>query len=219
VAAGEGFESVQTQLPIRGDTVLRRTVDLAVGLPALLLFSPFLLLIAVLVKLDSPGSVLYAQRRVGRGEKPFRILKFRSMVADAEKIGPAVSGHQDARITRAGRVLRATKLDELPQILNVIRGEMTLIGPRAEVERYIEHYTPDERLLLQVRPGLTGPGQVYFTTDQAGELDAATDPETLYVTRQIHAKLALDLNYLRHRSFPTDLSILRRTLALLGRWK
>jgi lipopolysaccharide/colanic/teichoic acid biosynthesis glycosyltransferase len=141
------------------------------------------------------------------------------MVADAEKIGPAISGHSDPRVTRVGRVLRATKIDELPQILNVIRGEMTLVGPRAEVERYIRYYTPEERLLLQVRPGLTGPGQVFFTTDQAGELDRTGDPEELYVKRQIHAKLALDLEYLRRRGLRADMSVLLRTLALLCGWK
>ncbi len=190
-------------------------MDVALALPALLLLSPILLLLAAWVKLDSPGPALYAQERLGQRERPFRILKFRSMVANADRIGPAVSGRHDPRVTRAGRFLRASKLDELPQLINVLKGEMTLIGPRAEVARYLPHFTPEEKLLLQVRPGLTGPGQIHFTTEQAAELDVAADAEEHYVRHQLHAKLSLDLDYLRHRCLSVDMRVLGQTLAVL----
>ncbi len=200
---------------IRGDTPLRRLADLVMTVPVFILLSPVLALIAALVKLDSPGPALFRQERMGKGLRPFAILKFRSMVADAHRLGPAVSGRRDPRITRMGRLLRATKLDELPQLLNVIRGEMTLVGPRAEVPRYLPHYTLEERRLLEVRPGLTGPGQVYFTTHQAAELDGVQDPEQHYIRHQLHPKLALDLDYLRRRSVVLDAAIILRTLAVL----
>lgn len=201
---------------VRGDTALRRGMDLVLGGLALAAASPAILLIAAAVKVESRGPVFFSQERVGRDGRPFRIHKFRSMVAGADRMGPAVSGHRDPRVTRVGAILRATKLDELPQLVNVVRGEMTLIGPRAEIARYVAHYTDEERALLSVRPGLTGPGQVYFTTDQAGELDGVADPERHYIEHQLHPKLALDLDYLRRRSLLLDLSILGGTVALLA---
>jgi lipopolysaccharide/colanic/teichoic acid biosynthesis glycosyltransferase len=204
---------------LKGDTGLRRATDLLVGGPVLLLLSPFLLGVAILIKLGSRGPVLFSQERVGRGLKPFRILKFRSMVADAQRLGPPVSGRGDVRITRLGHWLRATKLDELPQLLNLLKGEVTLVGPRAEVESYVAHYTDEERALLSVRPGLTGPGQLYFTTHQAAELDRTDDPEAFYLEHQLHPKLAMDLEYLRQRSLGRDLAVLARTTAVVLGWR
>jgi len=201
---------------VRGDTSLRRGADLVLGGLALALASPVLLLLAAAVKLESRGPAFFSQERVGKDGRPFRIHKFRSMVAGADRLGPPVSGRRDPRVTRLGAVLRATKLDELPQLVNVVKGEMTLIGPRAEVGRYVAHYTGEERELLTVRPGLTGPGQVYFTTEQAGELDGVDDPDRHYIEHQLHPKLALDLDYLRKRSLALDLSIFGATLALLA---
>jgi lipopolysaccharide/colanic/teichoic acid biosynthesis glycosyltransferase len=208
-SAHEGAQAV------RGDTALRRGVDLVLGGLGLAAASPVLLLIAAAVKLESRGPAFFSQERVGKDGRPFRIHKFRSMVAGADRMGPAVSGNRDPRVTRVGGVLRATKLDELPQLVNVVKGEMTLIGPRAEVARYVAHYTGEERALLTVRPGLTGPGQVHFTMDQAGELDGVDDPDRHYIEQQLHPKLALDLEYLRRRSLALDLSILGGTIALL----
>ncbi len=136
--------------PLKGDTALRRAVALLVGAPVLLMLSPLLVGVAILIKLGSRGPVLFSQERVGRGLKPFRMLKFRSMVADAQRLGPSVSGRGDARITRVGHWLRATKIDELPQLLNLLKGEVTLVGPRAEVESYVTHYTDEERELSQL---------------------------------------------------------------------
>ena len=178
----------------------RRGADLLVAGMAALAVSPLLLLIAVAIRLESRGPVFFRQLRVGRNEVPFRIVKFRTMIVDAERVGPKISGLKDPRVTRVGGVLRATKMDELPQLWNVLTGEMTLVGPRAEVPDMIRHYTPEEREILRVKPGLTGPGQIYFTTDQAAELDGVLDVEAHYVRHQLHPKLALDLDYLRRRS-------------------
>ena len=179
--------------------------------------SPLLLLIALAIWVDGRGPVFFRQLRVGRNEVPFRIVKFRTMVVDAERLGPKISGSRDPRVTRVGGVLRATKMDELPQLWNVLTGEMTLVGPRAEVPDMIRHYTPEEREILRVKPGLTGPGQIYFTTDQAAELDAVLDVEVHYVRHQLHPKLALDLDYLRRRSLWTDLGVIVRTMGVLLR--
>jgi lipopolysaccharide/colanic/teichoic acid biosynthesis glycosyltransferase len=210
------LDSARDEVPIHGDSAIRRLVDVAVSAGALVVGSPLLVLVAALVKAESRGPVFYMQERIGKHGRPFRIVKFRSMVADAERLGPLVSGRRDPRITRVGAFLRATKLDELPQLVNVLRGDMTLIGPRADVARYVAHFTAEERQLLGVRPGLTGPSGVYFTTDQAGELDGVTDPDAYYIEHQLHPKLTLDLDYLRRRSVTADIGILWRTASVLA---
>jgi lipopolysaccharide/colanic/teichoic acid biosynthesis glycosyltransferase len=194
------------------DGALRRLVDVVVAVAALVLLSPVFLLVALAIKLDSPGPVLFRQERMGKGLVPFRILKFRTMVKDAAKIGPKISGAADPRITRLGAFLRASKLDELPQLWNMLRGEVTLVGPRAEVPDMLPHYTPDERRTLEVRPGLTGAGQLHFTTDQAAALDEVEDVEAHYIEHQLHPKLALDLEYLRDRRLGRDIAILWTTV-------
>jgi lipopolysaccharide/colanic/teichoic acid biosynthesis glycosyltransferase len=208
-----GSGACSTSAPARLDTPLRRGVDVVAAVFGLVLSFPVLVVVALLVCLDSPGPPFFRQERVGRGARAFRIVKFRTMVADAANRGPSVSGHADPRVTRVGRVLRATKLDELPQLVNLLTGTVTLIGPRPEVPRFVAHYTEEERQLLAGRPGITGPGQLYFTTDQAAMLDGAQDPDECYVTRQLHPKLAIDLAYLRERSLRTDLAVLVATVA------
>jgi len=201
---------------LRTDTRLRRLVDVSLAFPLLVLLLPLLVVIAALVVLDSRGPALFRQERVGRWGRPFHILKFRTMVVDAPALGPAISGHGDPRITCVGAFLRRSKLDELPQLYNVVRGDMTLIGPRAEVARYVVHYTDDERALFAARPGLTGPGQVFFTEHQADELDNVSDPDRWYVEHQLHPKLAIDLDYVRNRSLVKDLGVLLRTVLVLA---
>jgi lipopolysaccharide/colanic/teichoic acid biosynthesis glycosyltransferase len=202
---------------VREDTSLRRLVDVVIATTALVLVVPLLALIAVIIRLDTPGPVIYRQERLGTNGRPFWLLKFRSMIAEADQCGAQVSSAHDPRVTRVGCYLRRTKLDELPQILNVLRGEMTLIGPRAEVACYADHYRQLERSLLRVRPGLTGPGQVWFSTDLANELDDVASPEQEYVNRQLHRKAEVDLAYLRHRTLATDLAVLWRTVGVVGR--
>ena len=193
----------------------RRAADIVGSSFALLLLSPLFALIAIAIVLESPGPVFYSQVRVGKGQKPFRILKFRTMVANADRVGPKISGHRDPRITRVGAFLRKTKLDEFPQLVNVFRGEMTLFGPRAEVPDMIGHYTPEELQILEYRPGITAPGQIFFTTDQAGELDGVDDVEAYYIAHHLHPKLRMDLDYLRDRSALLDLKIVVWTIKLL----
>ena len=193
----------------------RRAVDVAGSAIALVLLSPLFALIALAIVVESGFPVFFSQERVGKGRRPFRILKFRTMVVDAESRGPKISGKRDPRVTRVGALLRATKLDEFPQIANVLKGEMTLIGPRAEVPHMIQHYTPEELKILEYRPGLTAPGQLYFTTDQAAALDGVEDAEAYYVEHQLHPKLRMDLDYLRDRSALGDLRVVASTVKLL----
>jgi lipopolysaccharide/colanic/teichoic acid biosynthesis glycosyltransferase len=137
----------------------------------------------------------------------------------AETTGPLVSGAADPRITRLGSWLRRTRLDELPQLINLLRGELTLVGPRPEVERFIPYYTPAEREMLRVRPGIIGPGALLFATDQSQELDAADDPDAYYVEHHLHPRLDLDIEYLAHRTLRRDLSLVARAVSVAtGRW-
>jgi lipopolysaccharide/colanic/teichoic acid biosynthesis glycosyltransferase len=199
------------------DTALRRLVDVVCAAALLAGLAPLLAVIAVAVRLDSPGPICYRALRVGRDGKTFRMLKFRSMQPDADRLGPGVSGRDDPRVTHMGRVLRSTKFDELPQLLNVLHGTMTLVGPRAEAPRYLLYYTAQERQLVMVRPGVTGPGQLDFTLRQAAELDGVGDPDRHYIEHQLHGKLALDLDYLRERRLRRDVEILATTIGLVVR--
>lgn len=200
-----------------GDSAARRAVDVVVAGAVLAIISPLLLTIAAVVRLTSRGPALYRQARAGRQGEPFTMLKFRSMVPGADKAGPLVTARADPRVTRLGGWLRGTKLDELPQLINVLRGDMTLIGPRPEVPRFIRWYDVEELAILRVRPGLTGPGQIFYTQAQAqGPGDAVVaDPESHYANRELHPKLAIDLDYLRRRSVRSDLAIVARTAWLL----
>lgn len=202
---------------VQPDSAIRRAVDVTVGALAVVALAPVMIAIALLIRWTSSGPALYLQERIGRGGAPFRILKFRTMVTGADRDGVLVTGTRDPRITRMGAVLRAIKADELPQLINVLRGQMTLIGPRPEVARYVALYSDGERALLRVRPGLTGPGQLHFATEQAADLDGLADPEEHYVSHQLHPKLALDLDYVVHRSLRRDLAVLFQTVTALLR--
>jgi len=200
--------------PVIADSPLRRCVDVVLATAMLILFSPFLLLIGLAVRLSSRGPAIYRQRRVGRMGTVFLIWKFRTMVADADRAGPSVSGKADPRITPVGRLLRGTRLDELPQLVNLLRGDITLIGPRPEVERFMPYYTVAEQRLLSVRPGLLGPGALLFAQRQCAELDTVSDPDAYYVTNQLHPKLALDLGYLIDRRLVSDLRLVLRAVGV-----
>jgi len=215
VSPGHRPRPVPLSVDIHLDSRIRRAVDIVVAATGLLVLSPVLLVLGLAVRLDTPGPAVFRQVRVGRDGRSFHILKFRTMVQDAATMGSQVSGRRDPRVTRMGRMLRATKLDELPQLVNVLLGEMTLIGPRAEVPMYVEHYTMEERTLLAARPGLTGAGQLLFTREQSGELDDTEDPEQHYLEHQLHPKLALDLEYLSDRHLATDCRLLLATVRCL----
>ena len=203
-----GVDPATRPRAVVADSPLRRLVDLLVGCAGLLLAIPLMVALAIAVRATSPGPAIFRQERVGRGGRRFAIWKFRTMVADATRRGAAVSGRADPRVTRVGRSLRATRLDELPQLVNLVRGDMTLIGPRPEVPRFVAHYTRAERRLLEVRPGIIGPGAVLFAAAQCDELDVAADPDEFYVRHHLHPKLALDLEYLRVRGVTRDLRML-----------
>lgn len=196
----------------------KRLFDIVFAALALLLLCPLLLAVALWVRLDSPGPALFRQQRVGRGGRPFHIYKFRTMRADAEAAGPQITVGADARITRAGAWLRHAKVDELPQFLNVLRGDMSVVGPRPEVPRYVALYPSDVReTVLGVRPGITDLASIAFR-DEGSLLARSADPERTYVEQVLPAKLLYAQRYVRTRSLWLDLRIIAWTiLAVLGR--
>lgn len=194
--------------------MLKRGFDVALSLAALLLLWPLLLVIALCVRADSPGPVFYRQERVGRAGVPFWIHKFRTMAVGAEAQGMLTIG-DDARITRSGRWLRRTRLDELPQLWDVLRGAMSLVGPRPEVPRYVALYPSELRLqVLAVRPGITDPSSLEFL-DEASLLAAAVDPEREYVEVILPRKLRAAADYASRATLWTDLGVLWRTACRL----
>jgi lipopolysaccharide/colanic/teichoic acid biosynthesis glycosyltransferase len=199
-----------------GGTLRKRTFDLVVAATALLLLLPILLLIAVAILVDSGRPVLFRQTRIGRGGQRFRILKFRTMVPDAESHSGNVSPHGDLRVTRIGRILRRWYLDELPQFVNVVRGEMSLVGPRPETPEFVELLGPDELRVLEVQPGVVGPSTLQFM-DEARLLADADDPEEYYRTTLLHERTRADLSYLELQGFGYDLRLLVRQVALILR--
>ena len=193
----------------------KRLFDIAFAGLALLLLCPVLLAVALWVRLDSPGPVFFRQQRVGQGGRPFGIYKFRTMHTGAEAVGPQITVGQDARITRAGTWLRRSKLDELPQFLNVLRGDMSVVGPRPEVPRYVAHYPAEMRQsVLSVRPGITDLASVQYRSESA-LLAQSPDPERTYVETILPAKLVLCQQYVRERSLLLDLKIIAMTLGIL----
>lgn len=192
----------------------KRMLDVVLTLAALPVVLPLMTVIAIWVRLDSPGPACFRQERVGRGGKLFRIHKFRTMHAGPGG-GLEITAAGDARITRAGRWLRRTKLDELPQLFDVLRGEMSLVGPRPEVARYMAMYPAEVRQrILSVRPGLTDRAAIEFR-DEERLLAGADDPETIYVQRVMPIKQAYYLDYVKQHSVAGDLRILLDTLKAL----
>ena len=191
--------------------MLKRAFDVSCAAVGLVLSSPFVLAAAIAIQLDSPGPALYKGERVGRDGRPFRMLKLRSMVSDGG--GPSVTVAADPRVTRVGRFLRRSKLDELPQLVNVLRGEMSLVGPRPEHADYVKLYTPEQKRVLSMRPGITGPAVLAFVDEEA--MLSGAHAETIYEREVMPRKLALDLDYVDHHSFGGDLRILGRTAALV----
>jgi lipopolysaccharide/colanic/teichoic acid biosynthesis glycosyltransferase len=196
----------------------KRTFDVLVALAGLLVLAPVLGLIAVVVKLESRGPVLFRQERVGRYRKPFTLVKFRTMVADAERLGPNVSPTGDDRFTRVGVFLRRSFLDEAPQLLNVLKGDMSLVGPRPETPEYVELLTAEERGLLSVRPGMAGPSTLAYSAHEAAILAQQDDPDRYYRDQLLHDRASADLRYLDDPTLAGDIAILARTglLVLCG---
>jgi len=194
--------------------MIKRIFDVTLALIGLLILTPLFILVAVLIKLDSPGPIFFRGKRVGQYGKTFDILKFRSMVSDAPLKGAAVTCQDDPRITRIGQVLRKTKLDEWPSLVNVLKGEMSLVGPRPEAPQWVERYTPHQRIVLNVKPGITGLAQVKYRHEEA--LLSTTNLETEY-PKIMNDKLAIDLGYVENQSMVLDMRILLETVAALFR--
>lgn len=202
----------------RGQIRQKRAFDILFGTIGFALLAPFFLLGCVLAKLQSAGPVFYKAKRVGKDEVLFEMYKFRTMVVNADKIGCSLTTYRDTRITRIGRLLRWTKLDELPNLINVIRGEMSLVGPRPEAPIYVQHYTAAQKQVLQVKPGMTGPSQLANRHEEE-KLKARANPEHYYITELMPQKLALDLRYVATHSLAADLGWLLKTFwtVLFGR--
>ena len=191
----------------------KRAFDIASALLGLALLAPLFLVVAAWIKLDSPGPVFFRQERIGRGGTPFRIHKFRTMRVEAA--GPALTVGADPRITRAGTFLRRTKIDELPQLIDVLRGDMSVVGPRPEVPRYVATYPPALRTkVLSVRPGITADASIEFR-DESTLLAKAADPEREYVEVLMPAKLRAAERYVDEMSLGTDLRVIAATLRAL----
>jgi lipopolysaccharide/colanic/teichoic acid biosynthesis glycosyltransferase len=192
--------------------MVKRVFDTTVALIGLIILAPVFVVIGVLIKLDSSGPVFFKGKRVGQHGKVFHILKFRSMVTDAPQKGPAITCKDDPRVTRIGKFLRKTKLDELPGLVNVLKGEMSLVGPRPEAPSWVERYTPQQRAVLTVKPGITGLAQIKYRNEE--ELLSSVDLEAEY-PKIMNDKLTIDLDYVENRSFSSDVHILMKTAAIL----
>ena len=197
---------------------MKRLCDVLVASVLLLLLSPFLLVIALVIRWSDGGPVFYRAPRVGLRGQPFRMLKFRTMVQHADRIGGPSTPDGDPRVTPIGRWLRKHKLDELPQLFNVCGGTMSLVGPRPEVQQYVDLYSEEERVILTVRPGLTDWASLW-NIDEGALLKGSPDPEKVYLETIRPVKLRLQLAYVRQRSFGTDLRILLHTAIALARGK
>lgn len=192
------------------DERARRIVDVTGALVGLVVLAPLFLILSVLVRLDSPGAVWHRSTRVGRNGRPFTLYKFRSMVVGVALRGPAITADRDTRVTRIGRMLRRTKLDELPQLVNVLLGDMSLVGPRPEDPRYVALYSPHQRAVLGARPGITSPASLRYHSEE--RLLVGERWEDVYVRRILPAKLAIDLDYLRRRTVWSDLGVILATI-------
>lgn len=194
--------------------MLKRIFDISLSFVAALLTLPIFVGIAVLIRVSSPGPVLYRGLRAGRYGRPFRILKFRTMVLDADRIGGPSTSADDPRVTRVGAFLRRFKLDELPQIFNVLAGQMSIVGPRPEVMSEVENYTEEEKQLLTVRPGITDWASIRFR-NEAEILRGATNPHEVYLQKIRPEKVRLGLQYVRNHDLLVDLRIILQTCRAL----
>ena len=192
--------------------MLKRIVDLFVAGMGLIVLLPLLLIVALLIKLDSTGPVFFRQERVGLEGRPFRIFKFRTMVSGAYKMGSRLTVKRDPRVTRVGQILRWFKIDELPQLINVVRGEMSLIGPRPEDPHFVSFYSPEQRRVLSARPGMVGPSQILGRDELESYPEGLKDTEAYYVQHILPDKLERDLEYVETSSFFGDMSLLARGL-------
>jgi lipopolysaccharide/colanic/teichoic acid biosynthesis glycosyltransferase len=192
--------------------MLKRISDILLSLFGFIAFSPVLAVLALLIKGGDGGPIFYRGVRVGRYGRPFKIYKFRTMVSNAEEMGGPSTANGDPRITRTGKFIRKYKFDEVPQLINVFKGEMSLVGPRPEVQQYVDMFTDEEKAILTVRPGITDWASLW-NPDEGRILSGSPDPERTYMEKIRPTKLRLQLKYVRERSFLVDLSIILETVA------
>jgi lipopolysaccharide/colanic/teichoic acid biosynthesis glycosyltransferase len=197
-------------------SIVKRVFDILFSLTGLLLALPLMLAIAVLIKLDSKGPVFYRGFRVGKDGEPFEMFKFRTMVVNADQIGGSSTPNDDPRITQIGRFLRKQKLDELPQLINVLRGDMSVVGPRPQVQWAVDEYTVEEEQVLSVRPGITDYASLRFSNE--GEiLEGSANPDKDYMEKIHPEKMRLSLEYVKNRSLLIDIKIIIQTIgAIIG---
>jgi lipopolysaccharide/colanic/teichoic acid biosynthesis glycosyltransferase len=197
----------------RLDPILKRLIDMLAAAAGLILLSPLLVVISVAIKAYDGGPIFYRACRVGKDGWVFRLYKFRTMVVNADRQGPMVTTSGDMRITPLGRRLRRTKLDELPQLLNVLFGDMSLVGPRPEDPRYVTLYTQQQRRILSVRPGITSAASLVYRHEE--QMLSGPQWESVYRNQVMPAKLGIDLNYLSKRTLWSDIGIILRTIAVM----
>jgi len=197
---------------------LLRILDIIFACFGIVVFSPFYLIISIIIKFSSKGPILYNQTRVGLNGKDFKVHKFRSMYLDADKRGFLTVGGRDPRVTPIGYYLRKFKLDELPQLFNVLKGEMSFVGPRPEVRKYVDLYTPEQRKVLSVLPGITDYASIVYRNEN-DLLAAASDPEKLYIDEIMPHKIALNNQFIDNRTLTNYMSIILKTVitSLKGR--
>ncbi len=191
--------------------MIKRTFDFLMSMIGILLLSPIFIIISIAIVMDSKGGVFYKQERIGRGRKPFKLLKFRSMKTGSDKKGLLTVGSNDSRVTKIGLFIRKYKLDELPQLINILLGDMSFVGPRPEVKKYVDLYTKEQLKVLEVRPGLTDYASLaYF--DENELLSKSANPEDTYIHVVMPAKLRLNFKYLEKKGFITDIGLILKTI-------
>lgn len=194
---------------------MRRVIDIVVACFVLPLLSPLLVPISLAIVLESPGGPFYGGWRIGKGGRRFRMWKFRTMVKNADQTGGSITTRNDSRITKVGAFLRKTKLDELPQFFNLLLGDLTLIGPRPEDPGIVDKYTPRQRQILEVKPGITGPTQLKYTMVEAQSITDEKDSERFYIEHLLDEKVLLDLEYIRKRTVLSDCRVVLQTIVLI----
>lgn len=201
-------------MTIKGKLIRKRVFDVVISAIGLLLLSPILLVIALIIEIDTGGPILFKQTRVGRNQKPFKIYKFRTMDEDAEMKGLSITVGQDPRITKSGAFLRKYKLDELLQLINVFLGQMSFVGPRPEVPKYVAYYDELQKTILKIRPGITDLASIRYI-DENSLLAKSSNPEDTYIHEIMPKKLELNFEYVRNLSITFDFRLILRTLFAL----
>lgn len=196
--------------------MIKRAFDILVSFFGLILLFPLFIVVAIFVKIDSKGPIFFSQERIGKDFKPFRILKFRTMVQT--KDGPFITAANDQRITRIGKYLRRYKIDELPQLFNVLKGDMSLVGPRPEIKRYVDLFESEYRTILKVRPGITDPASIRYSNEEI-ILSQSPDYEGLYIKKILPEKINLSIEYIKNHNMIIDIMIILKTIFKIGNSK